>query len=93
MTKISPEAARTDHETLRAILRLTRKGERATAQTLSERVSATHTEIRLALRRLRSAGLVEIFSYDARLTMLGMAIAAALLPRASAVTARARKAA
>jgi DNA-binding transcriptional ArsR family regulator len=88
MTTISPEAARIDHETLRALLRVKAAAECATFGALAERVPGTRVELRLALRRLRAAGLVTIGHRDVRLTMLGLVLAAASLPRAAATTPR-----
>jgi hypothetical protein len=92
MTTISPEAARIDHETLRALLRIKAAAECATFGALAERVPGTRIELRLALRRLRAAGLITIGHRDVRLTMIGLVLAAASLPRSAETTARRRAA-
>ena len=72
-----------DGKVLRAMLRLARRHEAAEGDALAVRVGGAPRDVRASLRRLRSAGLVDIVGTgeEARLTMAGLAAAVAMLPR------------
>jgi Mn-dependent DtxR family transcriptional regulator len=76
----------TDALVLRALLRLARRRLPADEAGIVLRVGATPAQVRDALRRLDARGLVERGS-SPRLTMAGLALAVALLPRHAAVPA------
>lgn len=72
-----------DAMVLKAMLRLARKRSEAGEPEIALRVGGTADAVRAALRRLDGLGLVERRPRDApRLTMGGLALAVALLPRA-----------
>jgi Mn-dependent DtxR family transcriptional regulator len=63
---------------LRAIARLSRAGKTINAQELNVRCGGEPAEIRQAIRRLESLGLVaRTHNRDARLTLAGLAVAVA----------------
>ncbi len=69
---------------LRAMLRLSRRREPADEEALTVRSGATGAQVRDILRRLEASGWVERRpGLPARLTFAGLALAVALLPRAS----------
>ena len=79
-----------DTEVLRAMLRLARRRTQACEAELALRVRAQPGEVRASLRRLRASGLVEIRRESvARLTIEGLALAVAIVPRASLRATRA----
>jgi Mn-dependent DtxR family transcriptional regulator len=68
---------------LRAMLRVARRREAAEEDALAVRVGGSHAEVRVAIRRLENAGLVERRPSEApRLTLAGLAVAVGLLPGA-----------
>jgi DNA-binding GntR family transcriptional regulator len=72
---------------LRAMLRLARRCESADEEALALRVGGSRAEVRGAMRRLDSAGLVERRPGRApRLTLAGLAVAIGLLPAGAART-------
>jgi DNA-binding GntR family transcriptional regulator len=79
----------TDTTVLRAMLRLSRRRQAADEDALTVRSGQTRAAVRDALRRLEAQGLVERRPRSApRLTMMGLAIAVALLPAAAARSLR-----
>lgn len=82
-----------DEMILRAMLRLARRREAATEGALELRCGGSGREVRQSIRRLEAAGLVYRSGAQgsARLTLQGLAMAIARLPRrADAPEARAR---
>jgi Mn-dependent DtxR family transcriptional regulator len=77
----------TDAMVLRALLRLARRRLPADEAAIVLRVGVAAPRVRDALRRLDARGLVER-GRTPRLTMAGLALAVALLPRRSATPAR-----
>jgi Mn-dependent DtxR family transcriptional regulator len=78
-----------DGRVLRAMLRLARRREPAEDADVAVRVGASEGEVRASMRRLRTAGLVELMhGRPARLTMSGLAVAIALLPARAPSKAR-----
>jgi hypothetical protein len=76
---------------LGAMLRLARCRKAADRGALALRVDASEAEIRVAMRCLEARGLVERrLSHPPRLTMEGLAVAVALLPRRSALLGSAK---
>jgi Mn-dependent DtxR family transcriptional regulator len=74
---------------LRAMLRVARRREAADEEALAARVGDSPAEVRDAIRRLDTAGLVERRGQGApRLTMAGLAVAVGLLPVAASRAAR-----
>jgi hypothetical protein len=69
-----------DGKVLRALLRLARRRQAASWEAVAIRAGATARDVRVAARRLRAAGLVEIRPDALRLTMAGFAVAVAMLP-------------
>jgi hypothetical protein len=70
-----------DASVLRAILRLSRRREAADEEALLLRAGGNAGQVRAAVRRLATAGLVDIpAGRPPRLTMEGLAVAVALLP-------------
>jgi Mn-dependent DtxR family transcriptional regulator len=71
-----------DAMVLRAMLRLARRREAAEDRKIAIRVGKSAASVRASLRRLDAQGLVESRAPDgARLTMEGLALALAMLPR------------
>jgi Mn-dependent DtxR family transcriptional regulator len=71
-----------DISVLRAILRLARRRLGADLQEIGLRVTGGEPDVRAAIRRLERAGLVEAATGGAvRLTMAGLTVAVASLPR------------
>jgi Mn-dependent DtxR family transcriptional regulator len=77
----------TDAMVLRALLRLARRRLPADEAAIVLRVGATAPQVREALRRLDARGLVER-ARTPRLTMAGLTLAVALLPRHAAAPSR-----
>jgi DNA-binding GntR family transcriptional regulator len=72
---------------LRAMLRVARRCEAADEEALAVRVGGSHAQVRAAIRRLDTAGLVERRRGHApRLTLAGLAVAVGLLPARAART-------
>jgi hypothetical protein len=70
-----------DASVLRAILRLSRRREAADEEALLLRAGGNPGQVRAAVRRLATAGLVDDRAgRPPRLTMEGLAVAVALLP-------------
>jgi len=74
-----------DTEVLGALLRLARRRIDANEAEVALRVRAQPREVRASLRRLSASGLVDLQSRrgGARLTLEGLALAVAILPRAA----------
>jgi Mn-dependent DtxR family transcriptional regulator len=73
-----------DAMVLRAMLRLARRRVAAEDSEIAVRVGESSASVRASLRRLDALGLVEPRTAGgARLTMAGLALALAMLPRAS----------
>jgi Mn-dependent DtxR family transcriptional regulator len=73
-----------ERDVLGALLRLARRRQAAEESEIALRVGASPSEVRASLRRLRSLGLAQITAADAEevsLTLQGLAVAIALLPR------------
>jgi len=71
-----------DARVLGAMLRLARRRDAATDDEIALRVGVPRSQVRVSMRRLASAGLIEHRTgYPSRLTMEGLAQAIALLPR------------
>jgi Mn-dependent DtxR family transcriptional regulator len=82
-----------DTTVLRAMLRLSRRREAADEDALTVRSGESSVSVRAALRRLEAQGLVEQRPpLPPRLTLLGLAIAVALLPGTARPKSRARRA-
>jgi hypothetical protein len=78
-----------DASVLRAMLRLARRRLPAHDDQVALRVGSTARQVRASLRRLRATDLVEIrLDEPPRLTLSGLAVAVALLPRSTASRAR-----
>jgi len=75
--------SQTEKEALRALFRCARYRRLADEASLSLRVPGSSRELGDALRSLEARGLV-VSSPSLRLTMDGLAVAAALLPKAAA---------
>jgi hypothetical protein len=75
-------------DTLRAVARLKSSGQRATLLALHERVPGELAELRTALRQLRGAGLIEVGPYEVHLTLNGLAVAVANMPKLQVRRAR-----
>jgi Mn-dependent DtxR family transcriptional regulator len=76
-----------DAMVLRAMLRLARRRVAADEDEIALRVGKSSASVRASLRRLDALGLVEPrFRGGARLTMGGLALALAMLPRGSRAT-------
>jgi Mn-dependent DtxR family transcriptional regulator len=86
-----------DEMVLRAMLRLARRRVAAHEGDIALRVGETERSVRVSMRRLEASSLIERRAGPtARLTLSGLAVAVALLPRAAAAslpTARASRAA
>jgi Mn-dependent DtxR family transcriptional regulator len=71
-----------DAYVLRAMLRLARGRKSAEVDDLALRVGSAPSKVRASMRRLRASGLVEpLGTTESRLTMAGLAVAVAMLPR------------
>ncbi len=78
-----------DTTVLRAMLRLSRRREAADEDALVLRSGRTRAEVRNALREFEAEGVVERrAALPPRLTMMGLALAVALLPARPARAAR-----
>jgi Mn-dependent DtxR family transcriptional regulator len=78
-----------DAMVLRAILRLARRREAADESAIALRVASSRREVRISLRRLAACGLVErSHTGTARLSLAGLAVAIAMLPRENASAGR-----
>lgn len=76
-----------DAMVLKAMLRLARRRVAAEDSEIAIRVGESSASVRASLRRLGALGLVEARAAGgARLTMAGLALALAMLPRASRTT-------
>lgn len=77
-----------DTMVLRAMLRLARRRQAADVGEVALRVGGSASDVRAALRRLDSGGLVERRLSEApRLTLAGLAVAVATLPERARRTA------
>ncbi|HLK38340.1 MAG TPA: hypothetical protein VKU41_16370 [Polyangiaceae bacterium] len=81
-----------DERVLRAMLRLARRREAATEDALALRTGGLGRDVRQAMRRLEAAGLVHRGAPSPRLTMQGLAIAVARLPRPADAVPRSTRA-